>query len=173
MSDTGRLVTTDREKDEELNTSFASVLSDNCSPHSPQTSGLAGGDFGSYILTVSKDQICEHMRNLNIHKSVGPDEMHPRVQGELAGVVAKPLSVIFENQWQSVTVMAMKSPVTGKKSNIMPTFKKGRKDDPGNYRPVSFTSVLGKIMEQILLETILRHMEGREVRTILASPNSA
>lgn len=68
--------------------------------------------------------------------------MHPIVLRELANVVAKPLSMIFEESQQSGEV-----PCDWKAGNIISVFKKGKKGDRGNYHPVSLISVLGKSME--------------------------
>ena len=43
---------------------------------------------------------------------------------------------------------------------MTPIFKKGRKEDPGNHGPVSLTLILGKVMEQIILGEIARHVCG-------------
>lgn len=54
----------------------------------PSVDGWKGGDSENTVPpTVSKDQINKHLRNLNIHKSKGPNKIHPGVLKKLADVV--------------------------------------------------------------------------------------
>ena len=79
---------------------------------------------------------------LNVYKSMGPDVMQPRALKKLADVVAELLSIVFEKWWLLGEVAR-----DWNKGNTTRIYKKGRKEDLGNYRPVSFTSVPGKIVE--------------------------
>ncbi|CAM5111572.1 unnamed protein product [Natator depressus] len=122
-------------------------------PCSLGSTAWGGGDQPS----VEKEVVRDYLEKLDVHKSMGPDALHPRVLKELANVIAEPLAIIFENSWRSGEV-----PDDWKKANVVPIFKKGKKEDPGNCRPVSLTSVPGKIMEQVLKESILKHLEERK-----------
>ncbi|PKU46695.1 rna-directed dna polymerase from mobile element jockey-like [Limosa lapponica baueri] len=89
---------------------------------------------------------------------MGPDGIHPRVLKELAEVLVEPLSVIYQQSWQTGEV-----PANWHLANVMPIHKKGRKDDPGNSRPISLTLIPGKVMEQITLGAIMQRMKDAQV----------
>ncbi|XP_077638367.1 triadin isoform X5 [Lonchura striata] len=109
-------------------------------------------------LTSGKERVQNRLRNLKLHRSMGPDKIQPWVLKELAEEVAMPLSNIFEKSWKFNGV-----PTDWERGNIIPIFKKRDKEEPGSDRSVSLTSVSGKIMEQLLQETLLRHMENNEM----------
>ena len=46
---------------------------------------------------------------------------------------------------------------------MTPIFKKGRKQDPGNYRPVSLTCVLCKVMEKLIRQSVVEHLEQNKL----------
>ena len=46
-----------------------------------------------------------------------------------------------------------------RKTNVSLVFKKGKKEDPGNYRPVSLTSVPGKVTKHLILDVISKQVK--------------
>ena len=46
---------------------------------------------------------------------------------------------------------------------ITPIFKNGDRSDPKNYRPVSLTSIVWKIMEHVLVSQIIHHLETNNI----------
>ncbi|CAM5114317.1 unnamed protein product [Natator depressus] len=155
LNEGGNLVTEDVEKANVLNAFFASVFTNKVSSQTALGITEWGRDGQP---SVEIEVVRDYLEKLDVHKSMGPDELHPRVLKELAAVIAEPLAIIFENSWRTGEV-----PDDWKKANVVPIFKKGKKEDPGNYRPVSLTSVPGKIMEQVLKESILKHLHERKV----------
>ncbi|KFP28178.1 RNA-directed DNA polymerase from mobile element jockey, partial [Colius striatus] len=107
---------------------------------------------------VDEEQVKDLLAKLNTPKSMGPDRVHPRMLRELADVIAKPLSILFEQSWRTGEV-----PEDWRKASVTPVFKKVRKEDPGNYRLVSLTSIPGKVMEHLILNVITEYMKEKMV----------
>ena len=82
--------------------------------------------------------------------------MHQFSQTKL--VSAKLVSVIFDRSWRMREV-----PEDWRVSSVTPVFKKGKKEDLGNYRPVSLTFFPGKVMEQLVLDDISKQLEKKMV----------
>ncbi|GAB0183681.1 mitochondrial enolase superfamily member 1 [Grus japonensis] len=117
-------------------------------------------------LIIQGEMVSDLLHHLDTHKSMGPDGIHPRLLRELAEVLTKPLSIISQQSWLTREV-----PDDWKLVNVTSIYKKGQKEDPGNYRPVSLTLVLGKVMEQIILSAITWHVthlvdEGKAVDVV-------
>ncbi|KFU94790.1 hypothetical protein M959_07392, partial [Chaetura pelagica] len=107
--------------------------------------------------TIKEEVVRNLLHHLDTHKSMGPDGPHPRVLKELADVITKTLSIIYLKSWPTGEV-----PMDWRVANVTPSYKKGRKEDPANYRPVSLASVPGKVMKQIILSVIRRHTEDNQ-----------
>jgi len=103
---------------------------------------------------IQDEIVLDLLRKLNVYKFIMPDGLHPRVLRKLVDVFAKPLSTIFSQSWLTGDVL-----VDWKLANVTPIFKKGRRDDPGSYRPISLTSVPGKVMERIISGTIMDQLK--------------
>ncbi|RMB98936.1 hypothetical protein DUI87_24481 [Hirundo rustica rustica] len=108
-----------------------------------------------------EEAVRELLSHLDIHKSMYPAGIHPRVMRELADELVKPLSIIYQQSW-----LTGEAPDDWKLANVTPIHKKGGKEDPGNYRPVSLTSVpvlapqFRKNIE--MLECVQRRQRGGE-----------
>ncbi|KAK4820577.1 hypothetical protein QYF61_001817 [Mycteria americana] len=107
---------------------------------------------------IQGEMVSDLLHHLDTHKSMGPDGIHPRVLRELAEVLTKPLPILYQQSWLTGEV-----PVDWRLAKVSPMYKKGQKEDPGNYRPVSLTLVLRKVMEQIVLSAITQHVQDTQV----------
>ena len=89
---------------------------------------------------ITKDKVYNKLCQLKENKVPGPDRLSPKLLNEIKIEISEPLCSIFNISLQDSSV-----PEDWKIANVTPIFKKGSKLSAENYRPVRFTSQLGKL----------------------------
>jgi exonuclease III len=107
---------------------------------------------------VSENEVLKIIQNLPAKNSVSWDGISTKVIKKIAPYVALPLSCIINQSFQEG-----KFPENLKLSLVTPIYKKDERQDPGNYRPISITSPVSKILEKAFLAQLVKHLENNKI----------
>ena len=105
-------------------------------------------------IDVPADKVQPRLAALRPYSAPGPDEILPRVLIECSDVLAQPLSVLFRK-----SLDAGRLPSDWSLGEVTPIFKKGNRHDPASYRPISLTAVPSKVLESLVRDKLLEHMQ--------------
>jgi hypothetical protein len=147
-----KMLTEDRDMAEELNKFFASVFTKEDQRTIPEAE-KENVEVAMGTVVVTQQMIRKQIRRLRKEAAPGPDEITPGLLKMLEEEVLLPLEIIFNKSLTTAQV-----PSEWRKANVTPIFKKGTKGDPGNYRPVSLTSVPCKMLETIVKDRLMNHL---------------
>ena len=109
-------------------------------------------------IKFSAEGVKKQLLKIKIDKAGGPDLIPARILREAASELAVVLSSLFQQSYDSGTL-----PYAWQLANIWAIFKKGRKADPKNYRPVSLTFLTSKVMEHIVSYQISQHLYSNRI----------
>jgi hypothetical protein len=98
--------------------------------------------------------VLDRLSKLKLSSAPGPDDMWPKLLHTTKNFIAYPLALIFNKSVQGGDI-----PQDFKDAQVCPIYKKGSKELPGNYRPVSLTSIVGKLMEGVIKDQIVNHLD--------------
>ena len=152
----GNLTENDQEKAEVLNNFFTSVFTTEDQENIPTFD--CGKNVSIDNITKLPEQMKKALSQLKVSKSPGPDGIHPRILKELADELSYPLTFLFHK-----TMISGKIPKEWKVAEVRPIFKKGEKSAPGNYRPVSLTSIICKVFEGFVRDRLSDHLLDNEL----------
>ena len=153
----GKSVSEDIEMAKVFNDSFSSMFTREDTENVPEPQKKFQGAFLNDA-KITKKKVQDKIRRLRKGAAAGPDRIGPQILQELVEVIASPLATIMRR-----TLDTGRVPDDWKSANVSPIYKKGPKSSAENYRPVSLTSVCCKVMEAIIKDEIVEHLERNKL----------
>lgn len=142
----GERVVDPKEQAEFFNEYFSSVFT-RCNDELPSKEQYGMTEISDVV--INEKIIIEEIGRIREYSAPGPDKVANKIIIELQNELAKPLATLFRKSLDNSRI-----PDDWRLSNVTPIFKKGSKSDPGNYRPVSLTSNVCKLMERVINATL-------------------
>ena len=122
------------------------------------TCNMKGKFETMHDIQITEEGVTKLLKNLNPHKVPGPDNIFPRPSKELATHISPILTIIFRKSYNTGEI-----PSIWKRAFVCPIFKKGKKFEAINYRPVSPTCIACKLMEHIITCNIMAHADKHRI----------
>ena len=155
VNDPSSIKYTDKAKSDILQRQFLSVFTvepDDEIPDAPQLTETIPE------LRVSEENVRELLMSINVNKTTGPDELHPKMLKELPCCLIAPITSLFNSTLSSGVL-----PNDWKLGRISPIYKKGSKKHAENYRPISLTAILCKLMEKLIRSHLMEHLKKHKL----------
>ena len=150
----GHLLTNDGEMAREFNTYFSNVFTVEDIDNIPDPAIVHAGENNLTDIDCAEPEVEAKLKELKPDKAAGSDGFLPKVLKAVAGGVVPHLCQIFNRSLTTAEV-----PQDFRSADVCPIPKKGLLTDTGNYRPISLTSVPGKVLESIIKDRVVNFLE--------------
>jgi ribonucleases P/MRP protein subunit RPP40 len=152
----GNMIVNNKATADALNSYFASVFTVENLKQIPNPTSYFNYSNSEVLSMIEIDEkiVREKLDKINPGKSQGPDEINSKLLYELRIELVKPLTRLFQLSIESGEV-----PQDWRDACVTPLHKKGSKNKSENYRPVSLTSVVCKILEKIVKDRLVNHLD--------------
>ena len=107
---------------------------------------------------VTAAQVENVLRDVDVGKATGPDNISPRVLKNCARELSGPLATIF-----TACLEHKKWPAAWKETHVVPVHKKESRSGPRHCRSISLLSAVGKVFEKMVAETMWRHLNQQNL----------
>jgi hypothetical protein len=109
-------------------------------------------------IIITPEGTSKLLKNLNPTKAIDPDKISPHFLKEVHDEISPMISDLFQSSVNTGTV-----PTDWREPIVAPVFKKGAKSKPENYRPISLTCILSKVLEHKIVSSIMNHLDNHNL----------
>ena len=132
------------------------ILSDETSEYIDDFAGRSAKTF--LIRRITEFECLQCIKKLNRNKPQGPSALPPWALKDAVSVVNKHLCFIINECINNSTF-----PEILKTADVTPIYKKNDPEEPDNYRPISITPCISKVIENLIKEQLTEYLQKNKL----------